>query len=125
MAGQWIEIQAADGGTFRGYLATPAAGKGPGIVLCQEIFGINEYIRDVADYYAEEGYVVLAPDLFWRQEPMVDITDGSDEEWQKAFSLYQGFDVEKGINDLKATVAYARSMAGANGKVGTVDSIQR
>ena len=53
MAGQWIDITAADGGTFRGYLALPATGKGPGIVLCQEIFGINDYIREVADYYAE------------------------------------------------------------------------
>ena len=52
MAGKWIEIPAADGGKFRGYLAVPAAGKGPGIVLCQEIFGINAYIREVADHYA-------------------------------------------------------------------------
>ena len=73
MAGQWIEIPAGDGGSFRGYLASPASGKGPGIVLCQEIFGINEYIRDVADYYAEEGYVVLAPDLFWRIKPGIEL----------------------------------------------------
>ena len=55
MAGQWIDIKAADGGKFRGYLAMPATGKGPGIVLCQEIFGVNAYIREVADYYADEG----------------------------------------------------------------------
>ena len=68
MAGKWIDIPAADGGKFRGYLTVPASGKGPGIVLCQEIFGINAYVREVAEYYAEEGYVVLAPDLFWRME---------------------------------------------------------
>ena len=73
MVGNWIDIPAADGGKFRGYLAVPAGGKGPGIVLCQEIFGINGYVREVADYYAEEGYVVLAPDLFWRMELGVDL----------------------------------------------------
>ncbi|MEO8009646.1 MAG: dienelactone hydrolase family protein, partial [Betaproteobacteria bacterium] len=53
--GQWIEIKAVDGGTFRGYLAVPKSGIAPGNVLCQEIFGITAYIREVADYYAEEG----------------------------------------------------------------------
>jgi len=97
MAGQWIEIKAADGGKFRGYLAVPASGKGPGIVLCQEIFGINPYIREVADYYAEEGYVVLAPDLFWRLEKDVDL-GYTETEWKKAFDLLQRFDVDKGMD---------------------------
>ena len=88
MAGRTITIKAKDGGTFRGYLATPAKGSGPGIVLLQEIFGINSYIRSVADYYAEEGYVVLAPDLFWRMQPMVDM-GYAPEEWQKAFDFFQ------------------------------------
>ena len=69
MAGQWIDIKGADGGTFKGYLAVPASGSGPGILLLQEIFGVNASMRSVADYYAEEGYVVLVPDLFWRMEP--------------------------------------------------------
>jgi carboxymethylenebutenolidase len=56
MSGDWIEITASDGsGSFRGYVATPESGSGPGILLLQEIFGINQHIRDVADYYAEEG----------------------------------------------------------------------
>ncbi|MEO8631639.1 MAG: dienelactone hydrolase family protein, partial [Betaproteobacteria bacterium] len=84
MAGKWIEIAAADGGKFRAYLTVPALGKGPGIVLCQEIFGINAYVREVAEYYAEEGYVVLAPDLFWRMETDVDI-GYSEADMQKAF----------------------------------------
>jgi carboxymethylenebutenolidase len=70
VAGQWIDIAAADGGTFKGYLTVPASGSGPGILLLQEIFGVNSSMREVADYYAEEGYVVLAPDLFWRLEPI-------------------------------------------------------
>jgi carboxymethylenebutenolidase len=116
----WISITAADGGNFDAHLVQPTNPNG-GTVLCiQEIFGVNHAMRDIAQYWAGQGYVAIAPDLFWRQEPHVDITDGSDEEWKKAFSLYQGFDVEKGIADLKATVAYARGLAGSNGKVGTV-----
>jgi dienelactone hydrolase len=68
MAGQWIDIAAADGGSFKGYLTVPASGSGPGILLLQEIFGVNASMREVADYYADEGYIVLAPDLFWRLE---------------------------------------------------------
>src|ERR1043165_9337992 len=111
MAGQWIDIKAADGGQFRGYLAVPASGKGPGIVLCQEIFGVNAYVREVADLYAEEGYVVLAPDLFWRMQPMVDM-GYSPEEWQKAFEFFQKFDVDAGIKDIGATVQTLRRRSG-------------
>jgi len=75
MKGNYITITAKDGGKFKAYLAKPAKGSGPGIVLLQEIFGINQYMRDVADYYAEEGYVVLAPDLFWRLEPDVELNE--------------------------------------------------
>ena len=94
--GRWLQVPAIDGsGSFRAYLATPASGKGPGIVLAQEIFGVNATMRQVADYYAEEGYVVLAPDLFWRQQPEVELGYAPDD-WQKAFSLYKGFDEDKG-----------------------------
>jgi carboxymethylenebutenolidase len=119
MAGQWIEIKAADGGKFRGYLATPASGKGPGIVLCQEIFGINAYIREVADYYAEEGYVVLAPDLFWRLEKDVEL-GYSESDWQKAFALLQKFDTDKGMEDITAAVRALRTRTEVVGKVGAL-----
>lgn len=119
MPGQWIEIPAADGGKFRGYLTVPASGKGPGIVLCQEIFGINAYVREVAEYYAEEGYVVLAPDLFWRMEKDVDL-GYSPEEWQKAFEFFQKFDVDKGMNDITAAVKTLRARSEVVGKVGAL-----
>ena len=64
MASRTIEIKAGDGGTFSGYLAVPESGSGPGLILGQEIFGINRTMRETADYFAEEGYVVLAPDLY-------------------------------------------------------------
>lgn len=117
--GQWIEINAADGGRFRGYLAVPASGTGPGIVLCQEIFGINAYIREVADYYAEEGYVVLAPDLFWRLDRDVDL-GYTEDDWKKAFDYLQRFDTDKGMEDITAAVRTLRTRTEVVGKVGAI-----
>jgi carboxymethylenebutenolidase len=119
MAGKWIEISAGDGGKFRGYLTVPARGKGPGIVLCQEIFGINAYIREVADYYAEEGYVVLAPDLFWRMEKDVDIGYG-EADMKKAFDFFQRFDLNKGMDDITAAVKALRARPEVAGKIGAI-----
>src|SRR5215470_3985719 len=108
MPGRSITIRAKDGGEFRGYLATPEKGSGPGIVLLQEIFGINGYIRSVADYYAEEGYVVLAPDLFWRIEPGIELGfTGADRE--RAFELYGKFDLARAVEDIGASVAALRA----------------
>ncbi|MFC6672755.1 dienelactone hydrolase family protein [Marinobacterium aestuariivivens] len=118
--GTSIEIMAKDGsGSFKGYLAVPASGSGPGIVLLQEIFGINDTIRGIADYYAEEGYVVLAPDLFWRQEPGVELGYGPDD-WQKAFGFYQGFDQDLGIADIDAAVEALRARPECSGQVGAL-----
>lgn len=119
MSGTYINLTAREGGSFRGYLAVPACGKGPGIVLCQEIFGINQYIREVADYYAEEGYVVLAPDLFWRLTPGVEL-GYSPEDWQRAFSFYKRFDVDKGVADIGAAVTALRARPECTGKVGAL-----
>ncbi|MDY0885012.1 dienelactone hydrolase family protein [Dongia soli] len=119
MAGKFIQIAAHDGGTFRGYLALPRDGKGPAIVLCQEIFGINAYVREVADYYAEEGYVVLAPDLFWRMEKDVDL-GYTPEDWQKAFGFFQKFDVDLGVKDIASAVKALRAMPEVSGKVGAL-----
>jgi carboxymethylenebutenolidase len=115
-----VTIRAADGGSFSAYLATPKSGKGPGIVLIQEIFGVNKVMRDLADGFAGQGYAVMCPDLFWRQEPGVQITDKSEAEWKKAFSLMQGFNTDKGIDDLKATLAALRKHPASTGKVGSI-----
>lgn len=103
-----IRITAADGsGHFDAYLALPAAGHGPGLVIAQEIFGVNATMRELADQYAEEGYVVLVPDLFWRQQPKVEL-GYTPEDWQRAFGFYQGFDEAKGVDDIQATVTALR-----------------
>src|SRR5690242_7247814 len=68
-----VKLSAADGGTFNAYLALPEDGRGPGLVVLQEIFGVNRHLRELADRYAEEGYVTIVPDLFWRLQPGVDL----------------------------------------------------
>ena len=115
MSAEWIEI--APG--FKGYLARPDAGSGPGIVVIQEIFGVNAVMRGIADDLAAQGYVALVPDLFWRLEPGVDITDQSDAEWKKALDLMQRFDIDKGVEDIQAAIATLRRQPGA-AKVGAV-----
>ena len=118
--GEFVSITARDGsGTFDAYLAKPASGSGPGMVVIQEIFGVNEYVRRTADRFAEEGYVVLAPDLFWRIKPGIDL-GYSPEEWQQAFGLFGTFDVDKGIDDIAATIDSVRSRGDQVGGVGCV-----
>ena len=120
MTKHMIDIGADDGsGSFKGYLSLPASGKGPGLVLAQEIFGVNQTMREVADYYAEEGYVVLVPDLFWRQEPGVQL-GYSQEDWQRAFGFYQGFNEDKGVQDIQATLRVLRSRSECIGKAGVL-----
>jgi len=103
-----IRIQAGDGsGSFSGYLALPRSGSGPGLVIAQEIFGVNATMREVADYYAEEGYVVLVPDLFWRQQPGIEL-GYSPDDWQRAFALYKGFDEVRGVEDIQAAITALR-----------------
>jgi carboxymethylenebutenolidase len=115
-----LTIRAADGGSFSGYLATPKSGKGPGILVIQEIFGVNQVMRDITDGFAAQGYVALCPDLFWRQEPGIQLTDKTEAEWARAFQLYQGFDEAKGVADLTATLAHLRTLPACTGKVGSV-----
>lgn len=117
--GEYIDIQAADGGTFQAYLASPPNGSGPGMVVIQEIFGVNGYVRRTADRLAGEGYVVLAPDLFWRIRPGIDL-GYSPEEWQQAFGLFGAFDVDKGIDDIQATITALRGRPEVTGGVGAV-----
>ncbi len=115
-----IKIAARDGGSFSAYLAKPSSGKGPGVLVIQEIFGVNAVMREITDTMAKQGYVALCPDLFWRQEPGIQITDKTEAEWQHAFKLFNGFDVDKGIEDLKASLDHLRKTEGCSGKAGTM-----
>jgi len=115
MAGEFIDIPAKDGGTFQGYLALPEGGKGPGLMILQEIFGVNEAIRATCDYFAEEGYVVLAPDMFHRLEKRVEL-GYSEEEFGKAFEYFGKFDFAKAVEDMTATVDHLKGMDAVKGQ---------
>jgi carboxymethylenebutenolidase len=114
-----VSIAAADGRTFSGYLARPESGSGPGLVLAQEIFGVNAAMREAADLFTEEGYTVLVPDLFWRLEPGVEL--GYDAAgMERALALYARFDVAAALDDLTAAVAWLRAEPACAGGVGLV-----
>jgi carboxymethylenebutenolidase len=116
-----ITVQASDGtGSFSAYLLEPKSKPAGVVVLIQEIFGVNQAMRDTAAWVADLGFIAVCPDLFWRIEPGIDITDKSEAEWKQAFALFGKFDQVKGMDDLKATVATARKLPGANGKVATM-----
>jgi carboxymethylenebutenolidase len=116
-----ITIKAIDGsGSFSAHVAEPAGKPAGAVVLIQEIFGVNQAMRDIAAWVADLGFIAVCPDLFWRIEPGIDITDKSEAEWKRAFELFNAFDQGKGIEDLQATVSAARSIAGGNGKVATM-----
>lgn len=113
-----VTIPSSDG-DFSAYLASPG-GDGPGVLVIQEIFGVNKDMRDHCDRLAAQGYFAICPDLFWRQEPGVQITDQSEEEWARAFELFQGFNVDLGVVDLKESMEYLREIDGCTGRVGTL-----
>lgn len=106
------------GGTFSAYLAVPEVLPAPAIVVVQEIFGVNADLRDTCDELATQGYIAASPDLFWRMEPGVDMSDQTEAEWKKGFALYTAFDYEAGVGDISATMDALQTMPGATGKVG-------
>ncbi|POA80775.1 dienelactone hydrolase family protein [Pseudomonas sp. DP16D-R1] len=113
--GKMIEISATDSSaTFSGYLALPASGKGPGVVIGQEIFGVNANMRAVADFYAEEGYVALVPDLFWRLQPGVDL-GYTEADFAVAIDLFQRLDVDKAVTDIDASLNALRALPEVEG----------
>jgi len=115
---RWIEID-TDAGKMPAYLSLPPAGKGPGIILIQEIFGVNAHIRDVADLYAKAGYAVIAPDIFWRSQPRVELDYvGADRE--RGISLMQQVDTGKTLGDLAAVAHTLRALPEFSGKVASI-----
>lgn len=115
VASRWIEI--APG--YAGYLALPPARRGPGLLLLQEIFGVNRHIRAVADQFALDGFLVLAPDLFWRQAPRVDLGyEGEDRA--RGLALMQAYGADTAIADLRLAAQALRASAGCGPRVGAV-----
>ena len=121
-----VTITAGDGaGTFEAFHVAPDGGALGGqaagaVVLIQEIFGVNDSMKETAREVAAQGFHVLVPDLFWRLRPGIDLTDKSEAEWAEAMSLMKRFDQKAGVRDLQATLVAARGLPGANGRAGTM-----
>jgi carboxymethylenebutenolidase len=107
-------------GKMGAYLALPERLPAPGIVAIMEIWGVNDTMRHHAQEFAEAGFACLVPDLFWRQEPGVELSDGNPAHVQRAFDLYYDFDYDLGVRDMEDTVAFLAKHEACTGKAGAV-----
>jgi carboxymethylenebutenolidase len=104
-------------GAFGAYIARPEALPAPAIVVLQELFGVNADIRKHCDELAGQGFIAVAPDLFWRQEPAVDLSVTSEADWQHGLRLYQAYDRDAGVRDVKDTADTVARMPECTGKI--------
>src|SRR5436853_4983188 len=107
-------------GIMGGHLAIPDRTPAGAIVAIMEIWGVNETMRRHAREFAEAGFVCLVPDLFWRQEPGVELSDKNPADVKKAFDLYYDFDYDLGVKDMEDTVQFLKSSEFTNKKIGSV-----
>jgi carboxymethylenebutenolidase len=114
-----IDIKTPDG-TFHAYRAQPKVTPAPAVVVLQEIFGINADVKETCQWLAQQGFIALAPDLFWRIEPGVSMSSLNEAEWKRGFQLYQAFDRDRGVSDIAATLQAARKLPQASGKAGVM-----
>jgi carboxymethylenebutenolidase len=116
-----VRIDASDGsGSFSAYVAEPDSTPRAAIVVIQEIFGVNPGIRKKCDDWAAQGYLALAPDLFWRLQPEMELDPDIPEQFQQALGWMNKFDQTKGIEDIESTIKAARAKLSGTGKVGAV-----
>jgi carboxymethylenebutenolidase len=116
-----IEIQPLEAdGRFGAYIAEPEGQARAAIIVIQEIFGVNEGIRRKCDEWARRGYLAIAPDLFWRLQPSVELDPDVPDQFQEALGLMGRFDQDAGIRDIEAVIREARNRLRGNGKVGCV-----
>src|SRR5580700_6538114 len=111
-----ITIEGHDG-AFAAYIARPKTSPAPAVVVLQEVFGVNADIRRHCDELAEQGFLAVAPDLFWRQEPGVDLSVTSEADWQHGLRLYQAYDRDAGVRDVKDTLDAVAKLPDCTGKV--------
>jgi carboxymethylenebutenolidase len=111
-----IAIDGRDG-AFEAYIARPKTSPAPSVVVLQELFGVNADIRKHCDELAEQGYIAVAPDLFWRQEPGVDLSVTSEPDWQHGLRLYQAYDRDAGVRDVEDTVDTVVKISDCTGKI--------
>jgi carboxymethylenebutenolidase len=111
-----IIIESPDG-TFRAYISRPAKLPAPAVVVLQELFGVNADIRATCNELSAEGFIAIAPDLFWRQEPGVDLDVRSEAAWQRGLQLYAAYNRDAGARDIMETVRTAVELPESTGKV--------
>ena len=104
-------------GAFGAYIARPETSPAPAVVVLQELFGVNADIREKCNELAEQGFIAIAPDLFWRQEPGVDLSVTSEPDWQHGLRLYQAYDRDAGARDIKDTADAVARMRECTGKI--------
>jgi len=119
MTSKWISVPSADGRSFDARLSLPPKGHGPGLILIQEIFGVNAHIQAVADQYAADGFVVLAPDIFWRQDPRVQL--GYDSQgFERGLALLGSLDLNLAGSDLQRATQWLRGHEACMGPIASV-----
>ena len=104
-------------GTFGAYIARPNSVPAPAVVVLHEVFGVNADIRKTCDELAEQGFIAVAPDLFWRQEPGVDLSVTSEPDWRHGLRLNQASDRDAGARDAKDTAEIVTKLPDCTGKV--------
>jgi carboxymethylenebutenolidase len=116
-----IEVATLEGEkNFNAYLSEPEGEARGAIIVIQEIFGVNEGIRRKCDHWSRLGYLAMAPDLFWRLQPGVELDPDIPEQFQQALGLMQRFDQDQGVRDIEASIREARRRLPEGGKVGVV-----
>lgn len=109
-------VDAGSGKAFDAYLSRPSQANGHAVIVLQEIFGVTDAVRGVADRFAEDGYLALAPDLFWREAPGIQLGH-SKADIARAFTLVGRYQDSFGMDDVRATVQHIRGMDAFSGKV--------
>ncbi len=115
--GEWVKVKAQDGHELGAYVAKPAGDPVAALVVVQEIFGVNAHIRSVADGYAAEGFLAIAPALFDRIERDLEL-DYSPEGMKKAFSLYPQLKPDLSLLDIAAAFEYVKTADKGTGVMG-------
>jgi carboxymethylenebutenolidase len=111
-----ITIEGRDG-AFSAYIARPKALPAPAVVVLHEVFGVNADIRKTCTELAEQGFIGVAPDLFWRQEPGVGLSVTSEADWQHGLRLYRAYDRDAGARDVNDTANVVAKLLECSGKV--------
>jgi carboxymethylenebutenolidase len=111
-----VRIPSSDG-EFSGYLSLPRKGRGPGVVVLQEIFGVNASMRKICDFFASRQFTVLAPELYWRTNPGVELVE---TDYENARAIRSKTDDNKAAGDVATAIEFLRKHETCTGKVGVV-----